>query len=236
MKKCLLAAVSSLALMGGASAADLVPDFRSPVYQNWSGFYAGVHVGTAWGSNIWNDPADVSFSTSYSLSGVLGGAHAGWNYQTGPIVLGVEGTFSWTNDRGSNTLNNEIAETLGNPSNLSTTMRYLGTAVGRVGAANGSTLYYLVGGLAFMNESHTATEFFRPFGPLVQQAVRSTRSGFVLGFGAEFAVYHNWTAKLEYNYMDFGKKGIEFPAIEGESLTLDQQVHVVKLGISYLFH
>jgi outer membrane immunogenic protein len=154
-----------------------------------------------------------------------------------PIVLGVESTFSWTNDRGSNTLNNEIAETLGNPSNLATTMRWLATAVGRVGAANGSTLYYLVGGMAFMNETHTATESFfgGPFG-LVQQAVRSTRSGFVLGFGAEFAVYHNWTAKLEYNYMDFGKRGIAFPAIEPESLTLDQQVHVVKLGISYLFH
>jgi outer membrane immunogenic protein len=189
-----------------------------------------------------SDPADVSFSTSYSLSGVLGGAHAGWNYQTGPIVLGVEGTFAWTNARGSTPLNNEIAEApffVRQAAELSTTMKWTSTLVGRAGAANGSTLYYLVGGLALMNESHTATEatglFFLPQF-LTQQAVRSTRSGFVLGFGAEFAVYHNWTAKLEYNYMDFGKTSTSFPAIEPESLTIDQQVHVVKLGISYLFH
>jgi outer membrane immunogenic protein len=236
MRKYLLGAVSSMALIGSASAADLVPEFKSPVYQNWSGFYAGVDVGAAWGNNIWNDAFDASFSTSYPLNGVLGGAHAGWNYQAGPIVVGGEATFAFTNARGSNSVNNEIGENAGGSANLATTMRWLATLVGRAGVANGSNLYYLVAGFAVENESHNAE--LGGFGPagFIQQNVRTNRGGYVLGMGAEFAVYHNWTARLEYNYMDFGKTSLSFPAVEGEPLTIDQQVHVVKLGISYLFH
>ena len=235
MKKYLWAAVSSIAFMASASAADLVPDFRSPVYQNWSGFYVGVDVGSAWGNNIWNDAFDASFSTSYSMSGVLAGVHGGWNYQTGPIVIGVEGNLDYTNARGSVALTNEVGENLGGSANLASTMNWVATFVGRGGVANGSTLYYVVAGMAVMGEQHTAEVSFAPGALLFQQTVRTSRSGYVLGFGAEFAVYQNWSAKLEYNYMDFGKTGLAFPNVEGESVTLDQQVHVVKLGISYSF-
>jgi hypothetical protein len=36
--------------------------------------------------------------------------------------------------------------------------------------------------------------------------------------------------------MDFGKKFVAFPTIEGESVGIRDQLHVVKLGLSYLFH
>jgi outer membrane immunogenic protein len=49
-------------------------------------------------------------------------------------------------------------------------------------------------------------------------------------------VWQNWSAKLEYNYMDFGKRSFAFPAVEFNSIFIDQQMHVVKLGISYSFH
>jgi outer membrane immunogenic protein len=233
MKKYLLATISALAFMGGgASAADLIPEFKAAAFHNWSGFYVGVDVGTAWGSNNWDDRFDASFSTSYPVSGVLGGVHGGWNYQTGPLVIGGEGNLAFTNARGSAPVVNEIGENGGGSANLASRVNWLATFVGRAGVANASTLYYLVAGFALKSEQHTAD-----VSPgFVSQTVRSSRSGYVLGFGAEFAVWQNWSAKLEYNYMDFGKRSFAFPAVEGEPILIDQQMHVVKLGISYSFH
>jgi outer membrane immunogenic protein len=168
---------------------------------------------------------------------VLGGVHAGYNFQSGPIVYGVEGTFAWTNARGSSNLLLESVPVELNPAtNIETTMKNVSTVVGRAGFANQAMLYYLLGGIALANEEHLVRQANGIALAPINQDVRSSRSGFVLGFGAEFNVWQNFTAKLEYNYMDFGKKFVAFPAIEGEPVGIRDQLHVVKLGLSYLFH
>jgi len=220
----------------------LVPDFRAPTYQNWAGFYVGAHVGAGWGSNNWDDRFDVSFSNSYQLSGVLGGIHGGWNYQAGAIVVGAEANLDFSNIRGSGrviNINNGEGGGFGdNGTNLKTTTNYLATLVGRGGIANDKWLLYLLAGVAFLNQDHEAScsDTCDPVGGTVRQTVRATNSGYVLGFGGEYAVLHNLSAKLEYNYMGFGKKNLAFPAVEGEPVVLDQQIHVVKLGLSYHFN
>jgi outer membrane immunogenic protein len=235
MKKFLVAVISSLALTGSTSAADLIPEFQSPpvVVYNWSGFYTGVHIGSAWGTKTWFDRNDLSDDVSYSTNGVLGGLQAGWNYQTGVIVFGLDGDFAWTNARGSGNL-------LFTPplrGTVTTNMNWIATITGRIGVANDKALYYLKGGLALSGEEHRFAQFAGGGGVALTQTVRDNRGGFVLGFGGEFAVWQNWTAKLEYNYMDFGKKTVVFPALQAASgTTIDQQVHVVKLGLNYLFH
>jgi outer membrane immunogenic protein len=237
MKKYFLATISALALLGGsASAADLIPDVKAaPAFYNWSGFYLGADVGAAWGSNNWYDRFDGTLSTSYWTNGVMAGVHGGWNYQTGPIVLGVEGNLDFTNTRGSTPVVNLLTPFGGAAtSNLSTETNWLSTVVGRVGVTSGSVLYYLVGGWALQGSEHTASAFFG--GASLAQTVSDTGSGYVLGFGGEFAVWQNFSAKLEYNYMDFGEKTLSFPGIDTSPVKLDQQIHVVKLGISYLFH
>jgi outer membrane immunogenic protein len=150
------------------------------------------------------------------------------------MVFGIEGNLALSTARGSATATNEGLECGGTGSclaSISSEINSLLTVVGRAGISSGSILYYLLGGLAVLGEEHTAQNRFD------RQTVKQTRSGFVLGFGAEFAVWQNWTAKIEYNYMDFGKKWIAFSdSIEEEPLRLDQNTHVVKLGLSYLFH
>jgi outer membrane immunogenic protein len=188
MRKYFLATVSSLAFMGSASAADLIPEFKAAAFHNWAGFYVGVDVGTAWGHNNWDDRFDASFSTSYPVNGVLGGVHGGWNYQTGPLVIGAEGNLAFTNARGSAAVVNQIGDNFGGSANLASKVNWLATFVGRAGVANASTLYYLVAGFALKSEQHTAD--VDPPGPaffglgFVSQTVRSSRSGYVLGFGA----------------------------------------------------
>ena len=228
MRKYLLATISSLVLMGSASAADLVPDFRGPSYHNWAGFYLGVHVGSGWGTNNWDERFDTSFSTSYPMSGVLGGIHGGWNYQAGPIVVGAEANLAFSNVRGSGDVNNEGFET-GSSTNLITTTKYMATFVGRGGIANDKWLYYLVAGMAMLSQDHEAELNG------VRQTVRSSGSGYVLGFGAEYAVWQNLSVKLEYNYIGLRKRDLSFAAVEPEPVTLDEQMHVVKLGLSYHF-
>ena len=234
MKKFFLATASALALLGGsAAAADLVPEIQTPAQFNWGGFYVGADVGAAWASNVWQDRFNGAFSASYQGFGALAGVHGGWNYQMGPAVIGVEGNFDFTNPNGSVILANQIGLNGGGTANLATQVNGLATFVARGGVSTGSVLYYLLGGLALDSSTHTAQI---NNGGLAQQAITQTGAGFVLGAGAEFAVTHNFSAKLEYNYIDFGTTNTSFPVLIGHSIALNQQVQVLKVGLSYLFH
>ena len=101
-------ALLALAMVGPADAADMPA--RSPVYKapvmapapayNWSGFYAGGHVGYLWGSTRVVDNGVVTDANART-NGVVGGLLAGVNWQTGAFVYGLEADFGWANVRGT---------------------------------------------------------------------------------------------------------------------------------------
>jgi outer membrane immunogenic protein len=64
-----------------------------------------------------------------------------------------------------------------------------------------------------------------------------TRWGWTVGAGIEYAFASNWSAKVEYDFMDFGKQRATFsgPAVLPFNFDIDQHVHVVKAGINYKF-
>jgi len=74
-------------------------------------------------------------------------------------------------------------------------------------------------------------------------SVNETRWGVTVGTGVEYALFRNWSAKVEYDYMDFGTHNEKFhftgPALPGGSLDLysddREQVHVVRFGLNYRF-
>ena len=98
-------AVAAIVGVSVASAADLptrvytkAPVMVDPAY-NWSGFYVGGHVGGLWGrSRVFDD--GVLTESGAATDGVVGGILAGYNWQTGPLVLGTEGDFGWSNAQG----------------------------------------------------------------------------------------------------------------------------------------
>jgi outer membrane immunogenic protein len=88
-----------------APAADLASPLQAPGQAPpvWTGFYAEVNVGGPFGvsRNAFNIPGFEIPSFDTPLVGVIGGAEVGYNWQTGPWVLGVEANFGGSGLRGS---------------------------------------------------------------------------------------------------------------------------------------
>src|SRR5262245_35845138 len=109
----IVAAVMAVAAAGSAQRAhaDGMPyEGRRPVglMYNWSGFYAGVHLGGDWGNtqavdlNGYNAVGD---NWDAETSGVMGGAQLGYNWQSGPWVVGLEGDLGVLGLSGSGSTN-----------------------------------------------------------------------------------------------------------------------------------
>ena len=139
MKRVLIAGALVIAAATQAFAADLPPPMApaprapaayvpvSPAY-NWSGFYIGVNGGYGFGQSNWPSGPTGKFD----VNGGLAGGTAGYNYQIGQLVLGVEGDFDWQGLKGSTT--NVGCFGAAGPS-CNTQSDYLGTVRGRVGYA-----------------------------------------------------------------------------------------------------
>src|SRR5665811_1191671 len=55
----------------------------------------GINGGYAWGQSGWSDPAVGVDSGNFNTSGGLVGGQLGYNWQTGPVVLGIETDADW---------------------------------------------------------------------------------------------------------------------------------------------
>src|SRR4029077_12319307 len=103
----LMASVGAIALAGSAFAADLPSKAPPPVYVppvpifTWTGVYIGGQVGYVWGQNKvgFGDNFGDFDSFSYNTSGVIGGAHIGYNLQLSQFVLGLEGDVNGTSQK-----------------------------------------------------------------------------------------------------------------------------------------
>lgn len=226
-----LAGLAGAMVSGSAMAADIArPVYKAPpagalpVAYDWTGFYVGGHVGYGWAKKDWQDSFGL-FNLSTDPNGLLGGGQVGFNYQIGQFVLGAEGDFSWSGIKGGTTLLG-VVPPLG--ASFNTNVNWTSTVTGRLGIAFDRWLVYAKGGVAWANDKFS-TNAYTP-GTI---EVTDTRIGWTAGAGVEYAFAPAWSAKLEYNYMDFGDKAVSFtPAT---STTVDQQIHAVKLGINYKF-
>ena len=64
-----------------------------------------------------------------------------------------------------------------------------------------------------------------------------TRVGWTVGAGVEWAVWENWSVKLEYDYLDFGSRTVTFndPQLGAANISVSQRISEVKLGVNYRF-
>ena len=213
----IIAFVAAVSAAGAASAADIYqpPPPIAPIYTpisvyNWSGFYAGVSGGWGWGQQT----ADTGTAFSGPITGGVLGAQAGYNYMfSNNIVLGVEADVSWTGQNGTVNPGPTVTQKLD----------WLGTARARLGYAMNNWMPYVTGGFAFGSGTRTTTA-----GGLSDT---QTHTGYVLGAGIEWAFAQNWTAKLEYQYVNLGAKTYAITA--GPSVGMTD--NIVKVGINYKF-
>jgi outer membrane immunogenic protein len=185
-----------------ARAADMTPVVQRtatsgyiPAQFFWTGFYLGAGIGGGWGTATFVDP--FGSIASPSLKGFLLGGVTGINYQISSIVVGVEGDFFGSLVKGT------TIDPLGNA--LQTQVLWTATFTGRLGWAFDRLLIYGKGGAAFDYDRDTATQ---PSGVAVVGS--TTRAGWTVGAGAEYAFTEHWTARLEYDYLRFPSKGTVF--------------------------
>jgi outer membrane immunogenic protein len=240
----LLLAGASLFIAGPqAQAADLpakarpLPVAAAPVW-SWTGLYIGAHVGGAWGTieselNLGGLGAPIGGSfpiASGTINGFLGGGQIGYNFQSGVVVFGIEADASWSNLKGTTPCLVVIS--------CHREVNALGTITGRLGFTADRALIYVKGGGAWAHVEHTATI---PIGPGFSLEADKTIWGWTVGAGVEYAITGNWSAKLEYNYMDFGTNSLGFNAAipGGPAFAFDvdttTNIHAVKFGINYRF-
>jgi outer membrane immunogenic protein len=228
---------------------------------DWSGFYIGAHIGGGWATNDIADPGPfgillgglfgASPVQSTDSSGLLGGLQAGWNYQIGRLVVGTEVDFSWADMNGTST--SSFAPLLGGPPvTLSRTLTantdWTGTSTVRLGYAYDRWMFYSKAGAAFAHTNYSSnwTVTGPGGGTLFTGTGDQTRVGWTVGVGAEWAFWNNWSAKLEYDFLDFGSKtatlngvigpglaGLNIPASSG--IVNDQMISEVKFGVNYRF-
>jgi len=227
MKRALFAttAIGILAAASAAVAADLprpaqmpvkAPAYVLPPVYNWTGLYIGVNGGGAFGRSRFDFPGGLS--NGLDVSGGLIGGTIGYNYQTGPWVFGLEGDIGWADINGS-------ASCLGGILSCQTRNDWLGTARGRVGYAFDRFLPYLTGGAAFGNIKAGAAGF---------GSVDTGKTGWTLGGGIEYGLAPNWTAKIEYLYVDLGS--VDCGIACGVAPTSNAfTTSVVRAGINYRF-
>ena len=244
MKRILFTSVSLgvLALGSAAVGADLpaytkAPAVAAPLY-DWSGFYVGVFGGGGFGNHNLNNalgPAGfANFTVNYSSSGGIGGGEAGYNWQSGNVVFGVEGDAFWSGIKGNDFLGSTDA--FGNASTDQTSLRWGGTIRARGGIAVDRLMLFFTGGWAYGSLQHTNTDTV--FG--IDQ-FNNKRSGLTAGAGIAYAVTDNVIGKFEYRYYDFGD--YTRPAVGSTGVTLNGQlpytVHntysVVTLGLDFKF-
>jgi outer membrane immunogenic protein len=256
MRNASLGVIGAALLLGGpAVAADLAvqPAYKAPPLApayNWTGFYVGATIGGGW-TNEGIDNAVTStacntaligcgpanFSTalaaavpghiSTNSTGLIGGGEAGYNWQTGRFVWGVETDLSGANINGSSS-QSVTAQVPGFPANTvsvagsaSEKLDLFGTVRARLGfLVMPQLLLFGTGGLAYghasattsMTETVGGTCFCGP-SPTASVTSSSTMTGWTAGGGLEWMFVPQWTLKGEYLYYDLGTLNAALPQI-----------------------
>src|SRR5262249_8344886 len=220
-------------LSGAAAAAELGVEPRiiyapppppPPRVWTWTGFYMGANGGYSSGADDYTQslvvsPGPLSFSSfannAINAKGGLLGLQAGFNWQTGPVVWGLEGDLQWASQSatacGHLCLQTVPGSLLG--SSVYQKLKWFNTARARVGYANGPALLYITGGAACAGLEETGTITTSP-PALTQSGAFSNRVGGVAyGAGIEMRVMWGWTGKLEYLHLDLGGPTNTFPLL-----------------------
>jgi outer membrane immunogenic protein len=226
MKKLLLGAAALIALAAPAVAADMparayskAPAYTAPaVVYNWTGFYIGGHVGGAFACDNILQSSDARF---------LGGVQGGFDYQFAPNwVMGIEAQYSWLG--GGN--NNGVLFPGGTL--VTANSDQLGSVTGRLGYTWGPALLYGKGGYAWRDNNNLTVS--NAAGPVPFTTDGNRKDGYTVGAGLEYMFAPNWSAKVEYQYYNFGNTTFTSPAAIAGARFRDDE-HTVKAGLNYRF-
>jgi outer membrane immunogenic protein len=245
-----------------ANAADLrrrpAPAPYVPPAFTWTGFYAGLNAGYGFSNDnnattvgqVAINNATVADGARPALVGLrpegfIGGGQIGYNWQTGPYVIGWEADI-----QGADIHDNVNRVTIGTAfpgvrnNFFDQRLEYLGTVRGRLGYAWDRTLIFGTGGFAYGGVK-TSANFFGPLPGNILQFTGShdsTETGYAVGGGIEQAFWQNWTLRAEYLYYDLGDTSVNVNVIPGSGgagtgyiTTFKNDGHIVRAALNYKF-
>jgi outer membrane immunogenic protein len=203
------------------------PVMANPAY-DWSGFYIGGHLGYIWGKSRVDDNG-VLTEAGAPTNGAVGGFLAGHNWQSGPLVLGVEGDIGWSDATGHGTISPPSPPPLPREPNAYH-LRWDSHIVGKLGYAADRWLVFVSGGAAIAGFSFQ--EGIVPPAPLAPR-ISATYVGFSVGAGAEYAFTQNLLGRLQYIYDDFGSKS--YTGLDGGIYRVKLSGQTVRSALSWKF-
>jgi outer membrane immunogenic protein len=244
MKLILLASVllGALGLVHPAFAADLAvytkaPAYAAPAY-DWSGFYVGVFGGGGWGNhNLSNSSGPAStfanYTANYSSQGGIAGGEAGFNWQSGNYVVGIEADGFWSGISGDDAAAVAAGRfPIGSVDQDS--LRWGGTLRARGGIAVDRLLLFFTGGWAYGDLRHTNTD---PVAGSDQFTVHG--NGLTAGCGIAYALTNSLIGKVEYRYYNFNaysRPGLPILTANGQlPYTVNSTYSVITVGLDYKF-
>src|SRR5580658_5598915 len=228
MKKLLLGTAAMIAFAAPALASDLpartytmAPAYTPPeTIYNWTGFYIGGHVGGAFAGDNSLQGNDARF---------MGGVQGGFDYQFAPNwVIGAEAQYSWLNN------NNNSGVLFPAGSLITTTNNEIGSATGRFGYTWGPALLYAKGGYAWRDNPNIGVSVAGV--PAAFTTTGNHQDGYTVGAGLEYMFAPNWSAKVEYQYYNFGSPTFVTPGALAPYGSFRDDEHTVKIGVNYRFN
>jgi outer membrane immunogenic protein len=234
-------AAVQLAPMSQPAAAADAPSLKDMPYEFvplWTGLYFGGHAGAAWDKTKLHDKfdyvGDPEVNANLSGIGVLGGAQAGYNYQLGHFVFGLEGDGGYLGISANKSANGlkpsgnsctaqygkyDIETYYGNicqvDTKYSVSSNLYGDLTARAGFLMSRTLLYVKGGAAILDadikENYSGQNcktlgICGSGGPSTFNFDHSEMLvGWTAGAGVEYALNTSWSFKAEYQHFDFGK-------------------------------
>ena len=229
-------------------------------YYSWSGFYLGGNIGYSVG--IDRSQASITFpatpvtdtsaaDTAVTPAGAIGGVQFGYNWQGGPNwLVGFEADFQGSAQKATSciltclSIPAQTTETITDTQSLD----YFGTLRGRFGFVDRGNLFYVTGGGAYGHVTHSveflAAQLTAPTSSFDGKTSTSeNKFGWVVGAGFESSLGGNWTAKVEYLYMDLGSSAVALnsalPVNLGGPFAISTNSNIrdniVRAGLNYRF-
>jgi outer membrane immunogenic protein len=272
MKIVTVAALASIVAAPALAADMAVKAPPKPVVTcNWCGFYIGGNAGYAWShdpmSTVSTPVPDATLGVIPGVSeglaalstgtvpvghsdGFIGGVQAGYNWQTGNFVSGLEADIQGLSHSSGSGTTSQTVVVVGVPVTATQTgtasLSYLGTVRGKLGiVANPNWLLYVTGGLAYggvkANDTlvQTGTNGFAGAG---FGSLSTTRAGWVLGAGTEWMFAPKWSVKAEYLHYDLGNASFSsaptsafflVPVFQNNVTSVHFQGDLVRAGLNY---
>jgi outer membrane immunogenic protein len=205
-------------IVGLASAALAVPSFAQSA-EPFNGAFIGAQAGWQQDRQTLEVRAgNTTTSIRESGDGFLYGGQIGYDFRLGgPAVLGLE--VGLTGRTGGQTFLDGVDRFRLTQGRTFTTTARLGVLTDPQGLA------YVRGG--YTNARFTADDGF--------DRESANRDGWTLGAGYERSLGGNLSARLEYNYSDFGRDRLSFIEAPGVGADLKFRRHAVTTGVNFRF-